>query len=102
MWQEQHREQLAQKAKDERAAMDKQVEAAKAELDHFNEQRQRRMEAERKGAKDRERDLKEDLNRVFQHGTIWQQVAKLVDLSTENRRTERMRDLLIALKNEEQ
>lgn len=77
------------------------VEAAKEKLEEFNEQRRLRIEAARKEAKARESDLREDLNHVFQHGTIWQQVAKLVDLKQENVKKERIRDLLIVLKNEE-
>ena len=93
---------MAAKAKEERDAQDKQLEAAKEELEKFNEQRRLRSESARKDAKARESDLGEELNHVFQHGTIWQQVAKLVDLKTDNRKKERFRDLLIRLKNEDE
>ena len=67
---------------------------SKEELDRFNEDRRARIERQRKDAQSRESDLREDYDAVFKHGTTWQQVAKLV-----NQRTERLRDLLIVLKN---
>lgn len=57
------------------------VEEGKDKLAEFNEQRRARIEQQRKDAMGREQDLRDDYNSVFKHGTIWQQVAKLVDLN---------------------
>merc|ERR1711920_928074 len=102
VWQEQHREQLAKKGKEEREKQEQLIEAGKDELDKFNEQRRGRIEQARKDQKARELDLRQDYDAVFQHGSIWQQVAKLVDLKTKNPKRERMRDLLIILKNKDE
>ena len=102
VWQEQHRKQLAEKAQKERSEQDELVEKGKKDLDDFNEQRRIRIEQQRKDAQSRESDLKEDYNSVFKNGTIWQQVAKLVDLTDKNKNKERMRDLLIVLKNQDE
>merc|ERR1712129_275043 len=100
VWQEQHREGLAKKAAQEREALEEMVQKGKAELDRFNGDRQARIERQRKDAQSREADLREDYDAVFKHGSIWQQVAKLVDLKTKDKRTERLRDLLIVLKTD--
>eukprot|EP01084_Bolivina_argentea_P264618 448284_1 len=102
VWQEQHREQLAKQSQEEREQHDKMLETAKEELDNFNEKRRVRIEQQRKDAKSRESDLRADYNSVFQHGTTWQQVAKLVDLKTDKNEVKRMRDLLIILKNQDE
>eukprot|EP00486_Rosalina_sp_Unknown_P005834 CAMPEP_0201574382 /NCGR_PEP_ID=MMETSP0190_2-20130828/18822_1 /ASSEMBLY_ACC=CAM_ASM_000263 /TAXON_ID=37353 /ORGANISM="Rosalina sp." /LENGTH=359 /DNA_ID=CAMNT_0048002547 /DNA_START=26 /DNA_END=1105 /DNA_ORIENTATION=- len=102
VWQEQHREQLAKKAKEERETQEKMIQTAKEELEGFNEKRRAKVESQRKDAQSRESDLKDDYNAVFKNGTIWQQVAKLVDLTSNNKKTERMRDLLIVLKNQDE
>ena len=102
VWQEQHREQLAKKAKAEREAQEKMIEAGKDALDQFNEQRRGRIEQQRKDHQARESDLRQDYDAVFTHGSIWQQVAKLVDLKAKNPKRERMRDLLIILKNQDE
>eukprot|EP01084_Bolivina_argentea_P185751 320288_1 len=102
VWQEQHREQLTKKGKEEREAQQVDREKGKKELDEFNEKRRLQIESARKEAKSRENDLKEDYNSVFKNGTIWQQVAKLVDLKTENPNLTRFRDLLIHLKNQDE
>jgi len=44
--------------------------------------------------------LRADFDSVYKKGTIWQQVAKLVDLQAKDDRVERMQQLLIELKNE--
>mmetsp|Transcript_44409 Transcript_44409/g.73501 ORF Transcript_44409/g.73501 Transcript_44409/m.73501 type:complete len:320 (+) Transcript_44409:82-1041(+) len=99
VWQEEHREQLAEKAKAERAEKERLTEAGKKALDEFNEQRRLRIEQQHKDAQAREKDLRDDYDSVFKHGTIWQQVAKMVDLQSSKKHIERMKDLLIILKN---
>merc|ERR1712154_95508 len=101
VWQEEHREQLAKKGKKEREEQEKMSEAGKNALDNFNEKRRDRIEQQRKDQQARESDLRQDYDAVFATGTIWQQVAKLVDLKKENKKRERMRDLLIILKNQD-
>ena len=77
------------------------IATAKQELEAFNDKRRLRIEQQRKDAQSKESDLKDDYNAVFKNGTIWQQVAKLVDLKTKRKDRERFRDLLIALKSEQ-
>merc|ERR1712228_303595 len=102
VWQEQRVEQLAKKAKEEREEQEKLIDAGKNELEKFNEQRRSRIEQQRKDHQARESDLRQDYDSVFKHGSIWQQVAKLVDLKADNKKRERMRDLLIILKNQDE
>ena len=102
VWQEQHREALAKKAREERETKEKLIQTAKEELEEFNDKRRAKVEQQRKDAQSRESDLKDDYNAVFKNGTIWQQVAKLVDLTQKSKKTERMRDLLIVLKNQDE
>merc|ERR1712048_619266 len=101
VWQEEHREQLAKKAKKEREEQEALIEAGKNALDSFNEKRRDRIEQSRKDQQARETDLRQDYDAVFATGTIWRQVAKLVDLTKKNEKRERMRDLLIILKNQD-
>ena len=92
---------MAKKAKEERETQEKMIATAKQELEAFNDKRRLRIEQQRKDAQSKESDLKDDYNAVFKNGTIWQQVAKLVDLKTKRKDRERFRDLLIALKSEQ-
>merc|ERR1719461_569117 len=84
VWQEEHREQLAKKAKKEREEQEALIQAGKNALDSFNEKRRDRIEQSRKDQQAREADLRQDYDAVFATGTIWQQVAKLVDLTKKN------------------
>lgn len=93
---------MAKKAKEERESKEKLIQTAKEELENFNDKRRSKVDQQRKDAQSRESDLKDDYNAVFKNGTIWQQVAKLVDLTQKNKKTERMRDLLIVLKNQDE
>jgi len=101
VWQEEHRDELMKKGKEERKEQEKLNEAGKAALDAFNQKRQDRIEQQRKDQSARESDVRKDYDAVFATGSIWQQVAKLVDLKSKqaNEKRERMRDLLIILKN---
>jgi len=48
-----------------------------------------------------EKELKGDMSSVFASGTIWEQVAKMVNLQTTDKGgPDRMRSLLIQLKNQ--
>merc|ERR1711971_941241 len=93
-------EAVQEAAEEEREEKEALVNKAKEELDRFNEDRQARIDRQRKDAQSREADIRADYDAVFKHGTIWQQVAKLVDLKTKDKRTERLRDLLIQLKTD--
>merc|ERR1712048_704545 len=94
-------EQLAKKAKKETEEQETLIEAGKQAFDSFNEKRRDRIEQSRKDQQAREADLRQDYDAVFATGTIWRQVAKLVDLTKKNEKRERMRDLLIILKNQD-
>ena len=72
----------------------------------FHANRQRKIEAKQKENRDKEDGLKQDLNSVFKHGTLWEQVGRLVNLqemkNNDADSVDRMRNLLIHLKNVKQ
>ena len=91
---------LRKRADNERAQQKANEEKAAAELKDFYEKRTARIAAAKQAALGQEDARKEEINHVFTHGTTWQQVAKLVDLQSDNAKIERMKNLIIVLKNE--
>jgi len=91
------------KEKEEQEALQKQ---SKTDLQKFHDDRKRRIEDAKKQNRTKEQQLREDLQSVFEYGTVWEQVARMVNLqeATDKRGPsgdqERMRNLLIQLKNE--
>ena len=102
VWQEQRREFLANKAKEENENKNKLRQDGINTLNEFNDKRALTNDENKKNVKAKEDDLRADFDSVFKHGSIWVQVARLVDLKTKDKSIERMKDLLIALKNESQ
>jgi len=106
VWLESRRQILEERRTKEREEEDKLQKQAKDDIQKFLEDRQRRMDEARKQNRTKEKQLREDLESVFQYGTHWEQVARMVNLQepTDNRGLsgdqERMRNLLIQLKNE--
>ncbi|ETO08208.1 C2 domain containing protein [Reticulomyxa filosa] len=98
---------------------DKLQKQAKDDIQKFHDDRKKRIAeakkqnkyffclcSQKKKKKKIEEQLREDLQSVFEHGTVWEQVSRMVNLqdSTENKGPsgdqERMRKLLIDLKND--
>jgi len=101
VWQEQRREVLKKRGEEENILQKEYQQTAKKDLQDFNQQRKQKVENAHKAAKSREKDIRDDYQSVYEHGTVWQQVAKLVDLQNNSKvNTERMRSLLIDLKND--
>merc|ERR1739842_105828 len=79
-------------------------ETAQKALEKFETDRAKRMENKKKENREKEKDLRDDLNAVFKHGTIWEQVGKMVNLNEKMSALnaldkDRFRDLLIHLRN---
>jgi len=106
VWMESHRQMLEEKAKKEREEQDKLQKQAKEDIQKFHDDRKRRINETKQQNKTKESQLREDLQAVFEHGTIWEQVAKMVNLQEQTDTSglsgdqERMRTLLIQLKND--
>merc|ERR1712241_882644 len=71
------------------------------------EEQKKRIENKRKENREKEQDLRDDLDAVFKHGTIWEQVGKMVNLNEKMSGLnkfdkDRFRDLLIHLRNAKQ
>jgi len=104
VWQEERKLELEKRRNQEKETQQKQIEVAQQELEKFESDRAKRIEMKKKENRDKENDLREDINAVFQHGTIWEQVGKMVNLSEkmeslQGREKDRFRDLLIHLRN---
>jgi len=105
VWQEQRRIELNKRAATEAEEQKKLVEEAIEELKQFNLTRERKIETIKKDNREKEKLLREDLQATFKHGTIWEQIGKMVNLQEVNNNdndlnsTDRMRTLLIQLKN---
>ncbi|ETO26716.1 hypothetical protein RFI_10417 [Reticulomyxa filosa] len=106
VWLESHRQMLQEKAKKEREEQDQLQQQAKEDIQKFHDDRKRRIQEAKKQNKTKETQLREDLQAVFEHGTVWEQVAKMVNLQEPTDKSglsgdqERMRKLLIQLKND--
>eukprot|EP01084_Bolivina_argentea_P109457 195649_1 len=104
VWQEQRKVEM-QKRKEKEAEIQKTLnEEGQASIEKFHSDRVSRIEAKKKENREKEKDLREDLESVFKHGTTWEQVGKMVNLnekmeSLQNFDKDRMRDVLIHLRN---
>jgi len=106
VWLESRRQILEERKTKEKEEQEKLQKQAKDDIQKFHDDRKRRVEEGKKQNRLKERQLREDLQSVFEYGTIWEQVARMVNLqeATDKRGLsgdqERMRNLLIQLKNE--
>ena len=106
VWKEKRRKILEERMTSEKQSQEEIQETAKSDLEKFHSDRARRIEGAKEQNRTKEKTLREDINSVFEHGTIWEQVSRMVNLNenTEKRslsaNQERMRSLLIQLKNE--
>ena len=98
---------LQKRVTQEKEHQQKLIETAQAELEKFESDRAKRIENKKKENREKEKDVRDDLESVFKHGTIWEQVGKMVNLSEKMSGLnkfdkDRFRDLLIHLRNAKQ
>merc|ERR1712130_719713 len=105
VWQEERKLELEKRINEEKEHQKKLLETAQGALEKFESDRAQRIENKKKENREKENDLREDLNAVFKHGTIWEQVGKMVNLNEKmgglgsKMEKDRFRDLLIHLRN---
>ena len=107
VWQEQRRVEMEKRRNEEVENQKKLIEKGQAEIEKFHNDRAKRIENKKKENREKEKDLRDDLESVFKHGTEWEQVGKMVNLnekmeSLNKFEKNRMRDLLIHLRNQKQ
>merc|ERR1712107_758870 len=104
VWQEERKLELEKRRNQEKEAQEKLNETAQQALEKFESDRAKRVEQKKKENREKEKDFRDDLDAVFKHGTIWEQVGKMVNLNEKisglNKfDKDRFRDLLIHLRN---
>jgi len=107
VWQEERKLELQKRVSQEKEEQQKLIETAQTELEKFESDRAKRIENKKKENREKEKDLRDDLDAVFKHGTIWEQVGKMVNLNEKMSGLnkfdkDRFRDLLIHLRNAKQ
>jgi len=80
-WEEKHSAELLEKTKDEAERHKKILDAAAAEVESFNSQRNARIENMRKQNKEEEELFRENQKKLYAEGTVWQQAAKVMDMA---------------------
>merc|ERR1712157_576755 len=104
VWQEERKLELEKRRTQEKEQQKKLIETAQGQLEKFETDRAKRIENKKKENREKEKDLRDDLDAVFKHGTIWEQVGKMVNLNEKmsglnKLDKDRFRDLLIHLRN---
>ena len=107
VWQEERKLELEKRKNQEKEAQKKLLDTAQGELEKFETDRAKRIENKKKENREKEKDLRDDLDAVFKHGSIWEQVGKMVNLNEKMSalraaEKDRFRDLLIHLRNAKQ
>merc|ERR1719245_843754 len=107
VWQEERKLELEKRRTQEKEQQKKLIETAQGQLEKFETDRAKRIENKKKENREKEKDLRDDLDAVFKHGTIWEQVGKMVNLNEKMTGLnkfdkDRFRDLLIHLRNAKQ
>ncbi|KMS64675.1 hypothetical protein BVRB_017840, partial [Beta vulgaris subsp. vulgaris] len=104
IWQAKRKAELEQKREEERKEKAELLEQAKADIQTFLKNRAESTEKKQSANRIAETEFRTDLESVMKNGTLWEQVAKLVDLKPkpgkEEQATSRMRSLLLQLKNQ--
>lgn len=106
LWEEKRKAELQEKREKALEAKRKVQEQAKKDLEEFYEARKELVAKNEKRNKKEEAEGLADLDSVMQFGTLWEKVARLVDLTPKAGQTykrndlTRMRSLLLQLKNE--
>lgn len=102
IWRREQAETLAKKENDGRLAKEEIKETARADMQRYMSDRQERLSKIRDKNRQEERNRVEAMNTVMQHGSPWEKVGQLVNLGNVEKGSmvDRMRSLLIQLKNE--
>jgi hypothetical protein len=109
LWEEERKKILSDRANKEREEQSSNIERGKKELIKWKQDRDIKIKSKQEENRRKEKDLRQDIQSTFEHGTIWEQVAKMANLQdkkpskfTSNNSDDgydRMRNLLIHLKN---
>jgi len=86
-WQEKHQAELAEKSRDEAERHRKILDAAAADVETFNSNRNTRIENQRKQNKEEEDLFRENQKKLYAEGTIWQQAAKVMEMAAPAKKT---------------
>lgn len=103
LWEAERKQVLAQRAKAAQDSKEKAVRVAKDEIASFYQQREEQLHKTMAHNRMDEENIKKDLESLFANGTLWEKVARLINLqpkTNEERKVGRVRKLLIHLKNE--
>lgn len=105
-WENEHRKLLMEKRNAARAKKEELLEKAKTDIEKFYKERQEKKENARLRNKDNEKKYFQDMTDLMQYGAAWEKVGRLVNLASKpnekpgSSKVDRMRRLLIQLKNE--
>jgi hypothetical protein len=105
-WQAARAEVLGKRRAAASAEKQRQVEASREEVGKFLEERKKMVGKNQERNRAEEKEYRAELDSVMQFGSLWEQVARLVDLTPKAGSTykrddlTRMRTLLLQLKNE--
>jgi len=91
-WEEKHSAELLEKTKDEAERHKKILDAAAAEVESFNSQRNTRIENKRKQNKEEEDLFRENQKKLYSEGTVWQQAAKVMEMAAPAKKTVKKAD----------
>jgi len=86
-WEEKHSAELLEKTKDEAERHKKILDAAAAEVESFNAQRNTRIENMRKQNKEEEDLFRENQKKLYSEGSVWQQAAKVMEMAAPAKKT---------------
>lgn len=105
VWEAKRAQVLADKSAKEEAAKNENIATAKQEIAKSYSARTERVNANKTNNEMDEKTLKAEMSQLMAHGTLWEKVAKLVNLqpkANEKRAqsVDRMRRLLIQMKND--
>merc|ERR1719291_869002 len=103
-WNDEWQKTLLQRKDDENALKASMVEAARAEVAKFQEERERRREARMARNRSDEQNKLEAIEADLENDNSWQRAVKMVELNQDGAEgagdTSRMRDVLVLLKND--
>jgi len=105
-WEEKHREMLMKKRNLARAEKEKLLEKAKQDIDAFYVERKKKQDNIKIRNKEAEENYFHEMKDLMQFGAAWEKVGRLINLTPKpnekpgTSKVDRMRTLLIQLKNE--
>ena len=103
-WNEEWQTTLLQRKEEENALKATQVEAARADIEKFQAEREKRRETRMAKNRSDEQDKLEAIEADLENDNSWQRVVKMIELNQDSADgsadTNRMKDVLVLLKNE--